>query len=984
MNAFEVYGQLDGINANKTIFVKLIRDAIKNTLTSNVVNNLGEMKDPIIPPSDYLIIDNKITSKIVGNSKALWGEIKTNDNYGEIIKYNQNDQKYWSGKYYNNNLTNKLFNHIWLNDVGKKLNEGDKKNTNYKINDIYDIDITGGTQTDGAYINVLNPNVGANGQTYPITTLTDQSWYPPLNKKTRALLLLSTFPFDKFNKVVDVLKTQNAAARVMVIPEYYLYFIGALVDRYEGGGFDVILLPNDLYSPPTQYINKIGALWKTHTDFELEESLTLLPLETKKVLGRKFNNWVDRSNGFLEFEGNVKSYKSADLNITNQQKNNAASYIVRKLQKTINAVFTAPHIFTQPKSNLGSNSNYIFDYKSSLDADDILKYFKTFKQAFDLTKNDKGEKTDTEEQKTNSNKTETQAKLQIYNYFKNINNKWVADKGKESQVCGASNQLFDYFKFIDRGWSDIGDKAVLNLNSVLGLSNDLNSNIYFFISRLLRDSNFLLQILPTYINYKDPNEVADIFTPIPNISDKNRSRGPAYVCIFAGGNSEVLDIGENTTYSYPNDGFAFGDKQIPADFNSDNSLVAFKVGFGAQNQTMFKNVSLNQQEHRETAEYFQTLADVVDKRGGTNQSYQGSDLLKLFKTRSYTCKVDALGCMNIQPLMYFDLQNVPFFHGAYLITNVSHNITPNHMTTNFTGLRQSKFINSYVSDPTTYLNIDLKEDLDDGEVIFTNNDTSSPIYSVGVQADIESEPFLYEENLTDENLTTLGVPEDNRPSVALMTTLMTATENEIISNSQVSMFLANLLSYSDNLKDTAQTVNLSAEKLDDSIVYSGDTSEILYYDENNFGEFIINGSLQNKVYNPNDDDVNDANFKKLGNTDIGDSYRYRNRGYLPIVGKAEYIKAAGGTYKKDPDVIKDDPLAAFKVALYAWSIKKDANNKTANQYAKEHGDSSTFMKTVQLTQPNIKDPQTSFEKFDSILNLFVNKKKEFLISYDRP
>ena len=79
-----------------------------------------------------------------------------------------------------------------------------------------------------------------------------------------------------------------------------------------------------------------------------------------------------------------------------------------------------------------------------------------------------------------------------------------------------------YFKFIDRGWSDIGDKAVLNLNSVLGLSNDLNSNIYFFISKLLRDSNFLLQILPTYINYKDPNEVADIFTPIPNISDKNR------------------------------------------------------------------------------------------------------------------------------------------------------------------------------------------------------------------------------------------------------------------------------------------------------------------------------------------------------------------------------------------------------------------------------------------------------------------------------
>ena len=795
LSPLEVYGQLDGINANKTIFAKLIRDAIKNTLT---INDVYYRLHPLysISESDYLIMDERITSKIVGNSKSLWGEIKTNDNYTEIIKYKQNDQEYWSGAYYNNNLTNKLFNHIWLKDVGKKLNKGDKKNTNYKINNINDIDITGGTQTDGAYINILNPNVGANNQTYPITTLTDQSFYGSLNKKTRALLLLSTFPFDKFNKVVDVLKTQNAAARVMVIPEYYLYFIGALVERYmNDGDFDFGSLPTDLYSPKNQYINKIGAIWKTHTDFELEDSLTFIPAVTKQLFRQKFNNWVDRSNGFLEFESNVKLYKSADLNITNQQKNNGASYIVRKLQNTINVVFTTPAIFTEP-------NNYIISTEITLD--DVTKYFKTFKQAFDLTKNEKGEETDTEKQKTNSNKTETQAKLQIYNYFKNINNKWVADKGKESQVCGTSNQLFDYFKFIDRGWSDIGDKAVLNLNSVLGLSNDLNSNIYFFISRLLRDSNFLLQILPTYINYKDPTEVADIFKPIPNISDKNRSRGPAYVCIFAGGNSEVLDIGENTTYSYPNDGFAFGDKQIPSDFNSDNSLVAFKVGFGAQNQTMFKNVSLNQQEHRETAEYFQTLADVVDKRGGTNQSYQGSDLLKLFKTRSYTCKVDAIGCMNIQPLMYFDLQNVPFFHGAYLITGVNHNITPNHMTTNFTGLRQSKFINSYVSDPTTYLNIDLKEDLDDGEVIFSNNDTSSPIYSVGLDEELEKEDFDYG-NINDGNLTPLGVSLSdggaNRPTNATISTKMLS--GGIISNSQATMFLANMLSYSDSLKDTS-------------------------------------------------------------------------------------------------------------------------------------------------------------------------------------
>ena len=76
---------------------------------------------------------------------------------------------------------------------------------------------------------------------------------------------------------------------------------------------------------------------------------------------------------------------------------------------------------------------------------------------------------------------------------------------------------------------------------------------------------------------------------------------------------------------------------------------------------------MNQQEHKETGEYFKALADLVDKRGATQQSYVGTDLLRIFKTRSYTCSVEALGCMNIQPLMYFDLQNVPFFNGAYLI-----------------------------------------------------------------------------------------------------------------------------------------------------------------------------------------------------------------------------------------------------------------------------------------------------------------------------
>jgi hypothetical protein len=46
-----------------------------------------------------------------------------------------------------------------------------------------------------------------------------------------------------------------------------------------------------------------------------------------------------------------------------------------------------------------------------------------------------------------------------------------------------------------------------------------------------------------------------------------------------------------------------------------------------------------------------------------------------------------MGNAMIQPMMYFQLDNIPMFHGAYLITKVRHNIKPNYMSTTFTGSR---------------------------------------------------------------------------------------------------------------------------------------------------------------------------------------------------------------------------------------------------------------------------------------------------------
>jgi hypothetical protein len=64
--------------------------------------------------------------------------------------------------------------------------------------------------------------------------------------------------------------------------------------------------------------------------------------------------------------------------------------------------------------------------------------------------------------------------------------------------------------------------------------------------------------------------------------------------------------------------------------------------------------------------------------------------------------------MMIQPLQYFELSNIPMFYGTYLITEVSHNIKPHHIETNFTGVRQPIATVPVVEDVAIAMNQTLK------------------------------------------------------------------------------------------------------------------------------------------------------------------------------------------------------------------------------------------------------------------------------------
>jgi hypothetical protein len=866
-------------------------------------------------------------------------------------------------------------------------------------------------------------------------TFTGKNFYTQQTIFGRGYLLLSTIPYRDFkNGFINSLFPGDKffGARIVKLPELYVYYLGSLLWRYNENTdpldwTDYMTFQTSKNNYPTKisYYKSILSEEKP-----LEDELINLPISVKNTLIKKFKGWVTlnfNSEQTGEFESELDNYVSDIPNNIEKTKN----YLLRELTKTTELIILNPKIFDKNRKN-----------KLFITIDKINEYINKFSELFSKksTENSDTSGNNVEEEKQKvSEKNKKEIKLQIYNYFKNINDKWVAgsEDGKSFNVCGdgnaansSNNDLIDYFRFIDRGWSDIGDQATINLNSFLSLGNNQDTSVYFFMSKLLRDSNFLFQILPSYIDYKDEKEVAKMFRPFTTLESPDSS-GPVYCCIYVGGASQVLDIKETNNYYFNNDGYSFKNGEIPSDMSVTNNasdvedefkLVAFRVAFGAQNQTIFKNVSLNQQEHKETGEYFRALSDLIDKRGATQKTYQGTDLLRLFKTRSYTCQVDSLGCMNIQPLMYFDLQNVPFFNGAYLITSVSHSITPNHMTTNFKGVRQSK----YITPPTTSITADIDIDLDatneTPNIVFSNLNNTNQIYTIGVNSEVADQVFEVDQ-ITIETLNKLGVSTSGITAgdIDFIKTTITGS-----TNADVAMFFANALVNSNNFLNSEDNWNngeFSKYEVEfpSNVEFSGETkayqvsnnqisaSDNKYFtytptttatttsSENQEIAYYYQGSTPDHLIEYDKVDFDDEgkittklDTLKYYNIFQGDEYMYRPVGFLYMIGRKQYFDLFGSDAINSPQTYYQPPFQrSFEIAYKVWTNIKDGNGKTGSEYSKTDvggrlGSFTSFNQSRLASQQfKTKSIEDSAKVFQKVLNKFTHK-GEPLIDFFNP
>jgi hypothetical protein len=301
---------------------------------------------------------------------------------------------------------------------------------------------------------------------------------------------------------------------------------------------------------------------------------------------------------------------------------------------------------------------------------------------------------------------ETTLKLELYNFFKSFNDKWVAGNSLGQRL------LIEEFMFLDKANKYIGNLAYLSLDKLIGLELPENNqqNLYGVISMLIQDTGFDMRAMPAYVNFYGANYQSkgkvnaskkmanNLFGTFLDVDYEESS--PKMVVQYSGPTSkhlEMKDISDKNLFR--NDSFNIGDANnnplivtIPGIFsNSDmtksNKVVAFEVSVGDQNQGIFKSVQLDQASIRNTTESFAVLEQLGRSENGAGAQQIDTSLFDIYRTASYTCDVTCLGNVMIQPTMYFYLKNVPMFRGSYWITEVTHNIKNNNITTSFKGTR---------------------------------------------------------------------------------------------------------------------------------------------------------------------------------------------------------------------------------------------------------------------------------------------------------
>ena len=321
-----------------------------------------------------------------------------------------------------------------------------------------------------------------------------------------------------------------------------------------------------------------------------------------------------------------------------------------------------------------------------------------------------------EDEKSND---ERDISISMYYYIKNLYDKWLLPAYADSfnvEVFFKNN-----FVFIDKFYLNTYDKVMINCEILSELYHSAltseGKSLYSFISDIVGRHRCLFVALPDYIDFGESDgdridAMKKLFKPLSFNEGMTWPRPHNhFVTIFVGDNAEKAA----DTNNYVKDSFDINNADtIPSSFKAaptgtvdggdtytryGYNVPSFGVAFARQNQNIFKNISVSMENPTETDISIAAYNNIAQK-GSSNAGgilYYGQDIYNIYSQYAYECEVEMMGDAQIQPLMYFQLLNVPMWCGAYMIFNVTHTMTPGNMVTKFKGQKMSKYNYAYPS-----------------------------------------------------------------------------------------------------------------------------------------------------------------------------------------------------------------------------------------------------------------------------------------------
>ena len=335
---------------------------------------------------------------------------------------------------------------------------------------------------------------------------------------------------------------------------------------------------------------------------------------------------------------------------------------------------------------------------------------------------------------------DTNILLAIYLYCKNIWEKWlmpmsgITSSEVDTKTDDMNENHFDVshffnnnFIFIDAYYNKIDTLLKINLDTLLKSyeSRSVDGSLFSFIGDIASEHRCLFVGLPDFVDLglgelnKEQNKglknMMNMFKPMPyNKMGKPRLVNH-FVVIYTYPPASKLP--DSVTHRY--DGFdvysinedeknpfhiANNDETYKNNSNSDNNtpkeevtkygynVPCFVVAFSKQNNHLFKNFNISMDNPVETEQSIKTLYHVAELAKGSDRKvcFYGQDVYNIFSNYSYQIEVEMMGNVQIQPLMYMQLLNIPMWRGAYMIFNVSHTMTPGNMVTKFKAMKMSK------------------------------------------------------------------------------------------------------------------------------------------------------------------------------------------------------------------------------------------------------------------------------------------------------